>query len=214
MNIQHGMNGNTYNLLIKSLDKKVENINNEKIVADINIYTSLKEFISFKIIRKFIQIKRIRFNKKDNCYQYKINKNNSIRFNLASNYIDEMSMYEEELLSDERYGHCHLRAVELAPMLDNSNVIIGTSIVGSKQYLHSVVGYVKNNRKYIIDWTQNLVMKDEDYRSLYNFKEINSVDGKDIQEDIYSCNKLIGDAPLSVLLIFEKEICKDLVKSK
>ena len=98
---------------------------------------------------------------------------------------------------------------------DNSDsVFVLTGYVPSidEELLHSVVEIDILNKKYIIDYTQNIVMKKEDYFEINQFRQISKVSSKTIKEDARIIDEL--QIPHPYYLIFRDEIMKDLNKNK
>ncbi len=215
----NGINLNTYNMLFNSYNKHTDdNASNGTAIADISIFTSNSNDIKSSLLKKIIRLKSIRYSDKDNMYKYKTSDGNCYRFELASNFFDFLSEREkEELLSEERTGHCYKNSILLASKLSVGMVLFGTVQVEDYQYLHSVTQFMNEGRLFIVDWSHNIVMPKQDYEKLFNLKIINRVSGKDILTNYYLCCDYFSSIPFPVFLGFNYELvsrAKKLVHEK
>ena len=212
MDSLYGMNKNTYNLLIKDINKKVNyKLNNMTIINDINIFTEEHKKLIFKLLKLYIKSKCIK-KVNDKTYKYIINKNDFVEFKTALDTFEVLNIDRRSLLSDERYNKCYLQSILTSSLIENSSVVIGVAQYGNYQYLHSVIEYFdeEENDFYILDWTQNLVMKEIDFIKLYNFKILNSMSNKDALHLYNLCSNYGLRFGLSPLLLFNKELTKEI----
>ncbi len=183
----------------------------------LQLYTMYRDkfFVPFGIRREYSNI-RYDEESKNNVY---IDENINIVFKLLSDIISASNNKEEkrikkELTSKKRFHKCHEASMNFALKDDSDSVFVLTGYVPSidEELLHSVVEIDILNKKYIIDYTQNIVMKKEDYFEINQFRQISKVSSKTIKEDAKIIDEL--QIPHPYYLLFRDEIMKDLNKNK
>ena len=77
--------------------------------------------------------------------------------------------------------------------------------------MHSVVEIERNNEKYILDWTKNLIIKKDDYINLTHFRETSEIKRESLLDDYILLDGI--DLPLKAYTLFRDEIVADLEKN-
>lgn len=216
-----GINNNTYDMLFgDNLDLPKEDCQEEKYVQAVNaiiIFSMIKsEKITYSFLKAYYTIfkkynlNKINYNKDTKMYEYKSG-DVSLSFDLLSSKFEEKELIKE-LISKKRNGKCHERAINIAPSIENSKIVIGHATFGNKRILHSVIEVAGEKTPFILDWTMNLIMSKEDYYKLSGFKELNLVKSEDIINDL---KLIIGNMKLGckTYLLFRDEIIREM-KSK
>ena len=147
--------------------------------------------------------------KKDIGYEYQ-DEVDIIDFDVISNHVKHRKE-KKELTSYRRYGLCHERSIELSKKIIGSKVITGYINFYGNNYLHSVVEIERNNEKYILDWTKNLIIKKDDYINLTHFRETSEIKRESLLDDYILLDGI--DLPLKAYTLFRDEIVADLEKN-
>ena len=209
MSVVYGMNANALNVLVDSNNKHTgEDLGNSIPYIDLNVLTYGNKKLSYQIMKLLINIKKVRKGK-DGFKNYKMKDGDIINYRLASDVFDCLDS-KEELLSDDRYGHCYLKSIEIAPFVKDSNILFGLTKIGDYQRMHAVVEFSLNDKLCVLDWTQNLVMPKDQYVKLFDFYIYNSISGIDVKRIIELCQSKGIDACTSIVLAFGKELEKDI----
>lgn len=207
----YGINNKTYKLLFDDYfgipGNECGSIQHFKILSDLEKITS-DEHPDFRL-------GNIEYDIKNNDYIY-VDENKEYRFDLISDNIEE-GVLADELLTDERYGKCHIRSALLSRVLPDSDVITGYVIALDAKFLHSVVEYVNSkDEKMIMDWTKNLIMSKEDYVELTKFEEIARIRGSEIDEDFTKSVEILKflNVNFKAYLVFRDEFVNDFNSNK
>ena len=80
------------------------------------------------------------------------------------------------------------------------------------KFLHSIVEIEKKNRKYVIDYTKNIIMPKEQYVKLTSFEELERISDMEYLQHVQKLAN-IPDIDLKVYTTFGKEIVKELEKN-
>lgn len=212
-----GINKNTYDLLFQDYDNINENEMMKREVLDawlaLQKYTMLQhKKILFKLTKfvlknKGINLDDIKYSDENNEFIYE---HDGIKYNfdILSNYVDDLDKVKE-LQSNKRYGWCHTKSVAIAANMNDAKIISGYAITGNLKYLHSII--VKKNSKGVIeaiDWTQNIIMPYDQYKSINQFEELAEVNSEVIKDDL---NKVIIGMSLGIkpYLFFRNELMND-----
>ena len=208
MEINNGINKNTYDLLINSYNRHLDDVAPyADAIADIGIFTTKSNTFKDILIKDMIQIKHLKYDYNMGMYKYKLGIGDDVYFHLASDVLTCLSDKEKiELLSDRRKNHCYQRSILLSPRLTNSMIIFGTIQVGDYQFLHSAVQFVLDSRLFVVDWNFNIIMTKEDYVKLFHLKTINMVSSVDINYNYNICSDLFYEVPLPIFLGFNQEL--------
>ncbi len=137
----------------------------------------------------------------------------NFKFVLLSD-ITKSNELKEELESDKRFHKCHGSAIGtcLNDDEDSMKILIGYTPCVDEEELHSVVETKGEKEDLIIDYTQNVIMKKEDYININKFRVVNEITSKELKED---CNIITEFGIVSPLyLAFRDEIMKDINKNK
>lgn len=204
-NTLDGINNNTYNLFFidKMEDDRFARNDREFIYAAIQQFTKLDDDNIEYVIEKTDMFKKkgIGFEAR-----YKLKKYNFI---LLDYFLKDE---KEKLRSEERLGKCIYNSICLARNYDGKcKVIIGYLENNTDRILHSIFMNCEMKNNFILDYTMNIVMKEEDYMELFDFKIINEISGEDIKKDINFIPKVISS---KFYLCFRNEIIKDLKKNE
>jgi len=209
LSVVYGINANTYDLLVDSNNKHTgEELGNSIPYVDLNILTSGNKKLAYKIMRLIINIIKVRKGK-DDFKNYKMKDGSIVSYRLASDVFDFLDS-EEELLSDDRYGHCYLKSIQMAPFIKDSNILFGLTKIGDYQRMHAVVEFNLNDRLCVFDWTQNLVMPKDQYVKLFDFNIYNSIIGNDAKRIIELCQSKGINTSTSIVLAFGEELENDI----
>ncbi len=218
---ESGINNNTYNLLFSDYDNipKEEQPALEKsyIISVIQLYTRFREKSIFSKILKLnfekkykIDFSKIKFNKENQNYEYEF-QGEVYTFDKLSKKINDKNI-KKELESEKRYRKCHLKSAEIATSLPKSCILTGYVKRYDGKFLHSIVEIEKEDGKYIIDYTKNIIMPKEQYVKLTEFEELESISDLEYLEYIQRLEN-IPDLNGKVLLTFGREIFKELEKN-
>ena len=132
-------------------------------------------------------------------------------FDKLSKKINDKNI-KKELESEKRYRKCHLKSAEIATSLPKSCILTGYVKRYDGKFLHSIVEIEKEDGKYIIDYTKNIIMPKEQYVKLTEFEELESISDLEYLEYIQRLEN-IPDLNGKVLLTFGREIFKELEKN-
>ena len=218
---ESGINNNTYNLLFSDYDNipKEEQPALEKsyIISVIQLYTRFREKSIFSKILKLnfekkykIDFSKIKFNKENQKYEYEF-QGEVYTFDKLSKKINDKNI-KKELESKKRYRNCHLKSAEIATSLPKSCILTGYVKRYNGKFLHSIVEIEKEDGKYIIDYTKNIIMPKEQYVKLTEFEELESISDLEYLEYIQRLENIL-DLNGKVLLTFGREIFKELEKN-
>lgn len=206
----NGINIKTDDLFQKLPDSKESNLDYKKmnkIYEAINLYTMFRDSsdISTSVKEKIKNIKQVR---KEN--HYKDNDYDFMFCLLSDFFIDEE--LKEELTSEKRLHQCHDASIGLSLESPFKNVFIITGYVsdGEKDILHSVIE-IDGEDTVIMDYTQNLMMKKEDFINITGFRELSKVSKEDLKNEIGIMTDIEMKVPY--YLFFRNEIAKDLKKN-
>mgnify|MGYP000219976353 FL=1 len=218
---ESGINNNTYNLLFSDYDNipKEEQPALEKsyIISVIQLYTRFREKSIFSKILKLnferkykIDFSKIKFNEENQNYEYEF-QGEVYTFDKLSKKINDKNI-KKELESEKRYRNCHLKSAEIATSLPKSCILTGYVKRYNGKFLHSIVEIEKEDGKYIIDYTKNIIMPKEQYVKLTEFEELESISDLEYLEYIQRLENIL-DLNGKVLLTFGREIFKELEKN-
>ena len=218
---ESGINNNTYNLLFSDYDNipKEEQPALEKsyIISVIQLYTRFREKSIFSKILKLnferkykIDFSKIKFNEENQNYEYEF-QGEVYTFDKLSKKINDKNI-KKELESEKRYRKCHLKSAEIATSLPKSCILTGYVKRYNGKFLHSIVEIEKEDGKYIIDYTKNIIMPKEQYVKLTEFEELESISDLEYLEYIQRLENIL-DLNGKVLLTFGREIFKELEKN-
>ncbi|MBQ9024277.1 MAG: hypothetical protein IJ105_03535 [Bacilli bacterium] len=207
-----GMNKLTDELFQKTNYKIInsnENINFSYIYKRLYYYTKYrdKRFVPTNI--KEI-IKNIGY---DGTINYYNDDNIYFKFLLLSDYAF-LKKRKKELTSDRRLHKCHGASYDFMFNFSYDKVYLLTGFINISNHdiLHSVVEIEDDESSRIVDYTQNLVMKKEDYIRITNFKCISKISKQDIIDDKDKISPF--NMKLAIYLFFRDELMKDLKKNE
>lgn len=197
-------------LLVEEFNVKTEKIDEDLI--NILVFTGMPKYMEFfgnLTLSNLTIYHVIKLNKK-----YALIKNKKMyRFRKLSDIIPYK--YDKKILHDIKKRNSTIslfRTLRLASLRSfiNANFIIASTNRGNNSYIE----YEENNEKYIISYSDNMVMKKDDFIELYNFSEISRLD----QVTLYKVHEIIEkvktDIDLMYLLLFPDEFIKDLSKTE
>lgn len=203
------------NILFKNINyRKLDsnhNLNYSNIYIKLYYYTKYRDktYIPSNIKELINNIKC------EDSINYYNDDNVNFEFLLLSDF-DYMKMRKKELTSDKRLHKCHITSYYFILNFPYENIYLLTGFINISNHdiLHSVVEIKdKNNESSsIIDYTQNLIMKKDDYDKITNFKYYSKISKQDLINDkdiIISFNM-----KLPIFLFFRDEIMKDLQKNE
>lgn len=214
MYLESGINKETDELLMKPIpyipvDKeKMDKLDN--IYLLLNRYTMKRDkfFLPFAERNLFKN-----FFEHINEYDYFIDDEFGFRFCLLSDRIEGNKKMIKQLKSKERFHVCHEASIGMClnDAEDNLSILIGYVPCTDTEVLHSVIELEEGEKKYIIDFTQNIVMTKEKYIVINSFRELNKVTSKKLKEDCKIMEEFGIRTPF--YLLFRDELMKDLNKN-
>lgn len=191
------------------------NSNLETILSTIEVVPdipkSIQNLINYcKTSQELDEKTQIYFDNDTNNYVFKYD-NKDYKFKLLTDRkiqeIDKRIITEENNNDDSVV----FRTLKLACSMDliNPKVIVGSS---STDKLAFIISYEENGAKKVIDYKNNLIMKQDEFYSLFGFKEINTLDRYELYS-LYDIVDTLGDYKhLYEYLIFSKEIVNEVSK--
>ena len=214
---ESGINNNTYKVLFSDYhdipEEEQPDLEKSYIISVIQLYTRFREKSIFSKILKLnfekkykIDFSKIKFNKENQNYEYEF-QGEVYTFDKLSKKINDKNI-KKELESKKRYRKCHLKSAEIATSLPKSCILTGYVKRYDGKCLHSIVEIEKEDGKYIIDYTKNIIMPKEQYVKLTEFEELESISDLEYLEYIQRL-EING----KVLLTFGREIFKELEKN-
>ena len=142
-----------------------------------------------------------------NTKEYKFRK-------ISSTFIKELSIFFE-LESDERYGKCHSKSLELVLIIPNSKIVTGYITENNLHLLHSIIVSTELNGDYVYDWTKNLIMSKDEYYKLNKFKVLSEITKDEIIYDKENYEDLlVNNICIKPYLVFRNEIVKEIETKK
>ncbi len=177
-----------------------------------NIQNLIKYCKASKVSQKSSKNQQIYFDKATNIYVFK-HDNKDYKFELFTDRkiqeIDKKIVKEENTSDSDKV--IVFRTLKLACSMDliNPKVIVGSS---STDKLAFLISYEEDGTKKVIDYKNNLIMKQDEFYNLFGFKEINTLDRYEIY-NLYNIMDKLGDYKhLYEYLIFSKEITSEISK--
>lgn len=221
-----GINENTYNILFSDSEKiKKEDYQSKEMYnayATISFITKFRKYelyilhlLNFLCLRwGNIDTKNVTYDKTNNQFIY--NDGNIIipfeKFSSILSEIDYMKM-KLELHSNKRYKKCHEKSLDLVQnILSNAKLLTGFVIINKSKILHSVVLIQRNNKEYIIDYINNLIIEKSKYEQLTNFTVLSILNNGIIEFDFATIDRLGIDIGYKSYLSFRNEIMSDINK--
>ena len=176
----------------------------------LNLYTMYRDQFFLPIWYKEM-FKNIKFNKETGINHYK-DDNYEFDFYLFSDQIESFNMMRN-LKSKKRFHKCHEASLGIALNGEDENTYILTGYVPTidEEILHSVVELEYDSEIYIVDYTQNIMMKKEDFIRLNNFRLITRIPSSKVREDMDVMTRINIELPY--YLVFRDEIVRDLKKN-
>lgn len=110
---------------------------------------------------------------------------------------------------EERSNSFLGRTLKLAGRVEYPDAVvkIGKSDIGN----FSIIVFTRNGQEMVIDYENNLVMKKADYYEMTNFKELNSLNKKDVYW-LYRLLSLVGYDYFIHFILFSDEMFKEIEK--
>ena len=177
-----------------------------------NIQNLIKYCKASKVSQKSSKNPQIYFSKDTNSYVFK-HDNKDYKFELFTDRkiqeIDKKIVKEENTSDSDKV--IVFRTLKLACSMDliNPKVIVGSS---STDKLAFLISYEEDGTKKVVDYKNNLIMKQDEFYKLFDFKEINTLDRYEIY-NLYNIMDKLGDYKhLYEYLIFSKEITSEISK--
>ena len=219
--VNGGINKNTFDLLYGSriVDKsKQQSSSKYKAFLTIREYTlQQQKNIFLKILQfvfKQIDSRNIKFDEKTNEYTYSHN-GVEYTFDMISKYAGDAEVIKE-LLSRDRDGKCNKGSIVLASSINGAQIATGYIVVKKYKVLHSVV-LVNDQEKglLVLDWTENLIMPFKQYKDLFNFNVLSSIDGKQVLPDLERLQELgLDKLDTYTYLTFKDELMRDVERNE
>ncbi len=156
--------------------------------------------------------KHIRYHKKEKKYVLKDKQFGSFPFRLLSDIVEDEEV-KQVLLSDARYGECHVNSNILAGSI-NENVVGGKMKSNDRDYFyHSWVELEKNNL--VFDFNHNLIIDKDIYYKLYDAVPISKTKASDMEEigKMLLCDSQFQVHPM-ILNYFGMEMMKDVKRNE
>lgn len=192
------------------------NSNLETILSTIEVVSdipkSIQNLINYcKTSQELDEKTQIYFDKDTNSYVFKYD-NKDYKFKLLTDR--KIQEIDKKIIKEENNNDGDivvLRTLKLACSMDliNPKVIVGSS---STDKLAFIISYEEDGAKKVIDYKNNLIMKQDEFYSLFGFKEINTLDRYELYS-LYDIVDTLGDYKhLYEYLIFSKEIVNEVSK--
>lgn len=140
-----------------------------------------------------IDLNNISFNEESKQFEYR-NGDKIITFDKLSNHFEDDDI-KKELMSNKRYGKCHVQAMRIAPSIKGARIVTGYVTIAKEKVLHSTIEYDIDDKTIVLDWTKNLYITKEQYIELTKFVELASFDGKEVIDDI---ERITGNLDIGV----------------
>ena len=165
-------------------------------------------------LESFINSNSISLDEKDGIFIVEaFNKKYTFR-KISSTFIKEPSIFFE-LESDERYGKCHSKSLELVLITPNSKIVTGYITENNLHLLHSIIVSTELNGDYVYDWTKNLIMSKDEYYKLNKFKVLSEITKDEIIYDKENYEDLlVNNICIKPYLVFRNEIIKEIEAKK
>ena len=165
-----------------------------------------------------VKTKHITYVKDENKYKLRARNFGYFTFDLLSNLVSDEEV-KEILLSNGRYGECHVNANRLAMSLSDSDKA-SAYVVGGKfkenetdYFFHSWIEI--DDKNVVIDFNHNIVMNRDKYYKLYEIVAISKTPVLEMRDIVQT---VIHDAGFSMhpmeLNYFGTEIMRDLKKNE
>lgn len=155
---------------------------------------------------------------KKGCYNYK-----DYEIFLLSDFLEGDN---EDLLSDERFGKCHTKVYSIAKILKQHyverkrpydiKIVTGNAYYHTKRSIyHSWVEIYdfRDHTWYVIDYTQNLVMKKEDFYQYVDIEVLESIDFDEYNYLGYLFKEFDIDLSSRLTTMFATNLLSDLTKN-
>ena len=214
MTYHYEINDNTDKYVFAPKRKRKVPYHNGRYLVDI-------EFSSLGTAEKLFRLSRgeklqckprtIKINK-NKIYHY-VNGEMDIVFEKLSDQVKGYK-HRQELESHKRYGKCHEMSISLLGSLKEAHVLTGYISIEDEDILHSVVEYEKDGKTKIIDYTKNLIMDEEDYVGLTNFRIFQKISRKDFLKDRKILKKYFNNLSSRAYLCFRDEIMNELKRKE
>ena len=144
-----------------------------------------------------------------------------IRVCKMSEIMPGLKEEDPDILTKDRKGKCHSKALEISSRLGSiANDIVTGNTYGysdKAKYLHSWVEFSYNGNDVVLDYTLNALINREGYYLLNHISEpLSRISSKQIQEDCKLIKKLnkVGSFNIKEYLFFRDEIIRDLEKNR
>lgn len=195
-------------ILLKSCNHDTEKP--DKDLSRISVFTSLSKLdciVSNLILSTLIVYHMIKSRKG----YYLLKNRKKYHFEKLSDTI-EYKADKKTLLNQKEREKDLFRTLKLACSneLINASLVVGTTKLG----LEFLIEYESKKEKYIIDYSQNIIMKKSDYNELYNLKEISRMDQATLYKIYFILDDLVKmDINILYLFLFPNEILNNLTNN-
>ena len=192
-------------LMLKKLNFSLEEIKN---INDDTIF--------FKQVELQNQIKEL--NKKLRLISSLKTEKGEIRATALTSLIPNLKDEEPVLLTDNRVGNCHSRAIKISNSLGEiDNDVVTGYVFGfsdKSKYLHTWVEFNYQGKDAVIDYNLNVLMNKEGYYLMTHALPLSRISNKNIHKDFKVINKLGKTGCIKEYLVFRDELMKDFKKNK
>lgn len=200
--------------LLDDLIKEERNIKNgnSDLYHPIEIEVFIGENSFFRMISSFIlaDITHIKKITQEKAYLYHQN-GKDYQFRCFSDF--PLLIGDQKILQNvkKRYQLGMLRSIKIAlsKKLSSARLITTLEISEKTSYLNLLVEYEKEKKKYIIDYSRNLVMEKKDYNELYLPKELQILTQGDLYLLMNKIENLGRSMDSSFLFLFGNELLND-----
>lgn len=186
------------------------------LIANSTYETSTPEKVKF-LFDNAIQNKLIKeFESTDNLNIITLNDDSKLIFMRLTDLFEGLEKQAPDLLTEERYGRCHLNSFLISAGLDLPHCLCSglcSNQSNRRQFLHSWVEFNYNDNTYVIDYTHNAVINKSGYYKLFSPEQVVKIDGNQVQAD----EKLIRKSKFSNMDIrmycfFPDEVREEIIK--
>lgn len=213
--LECGINEESSKMFERPIPTLIED--NEKLERYGLIFLKLQLYASYR--DKFFvplafkkEYSNISYDKKEKINNYKSD-DIDFSFLLLSDVIPDKKE-KKKLTTDKRLHVCHEASIGMALNSDDPSIkiIIGYVPCIDQEVLHSILECQISGKKYIIDYTQNIIMNEENYYEINQFRKISEVSSSFLKKDLSIIKKLNLLQPF--YLLFREEIMRDLKKNE
>lgn len=201
--LNHKIIGNDCDAIFLLEEDKKENVMDEEIDLS-TLKENKKKLLHIKKDKGTYSFQKNRFSRK-------------VEYRALSDFVDNEEI-KDELLSEERYGKCHLNSIFIFLNLDDyeEGYVVGGKIAyNDKEYVYHTWIEVKIDDKWlVIDYNRNIIINKDDYYQMVKPVVINKSSKESILKLLEYEKEFKINLYSSLKVYFGEEILRDLEKNK